>query len=119
MNTRLIGISMFASLLLPLTSVQADVSASYTFSIVADTNTPAPVGNFSVFAGAPSLSGGTASFAAFYNGGPGGGIFNGNGGSVTAVVKLGDPAPVSTFSGLGVTWNPATSGSRSAFFAEF
>ena len=60
----------------------------------------APIGTFSTFYFFPAISHGTVAFRAFYNNDADQGIFVGNGGAPTAVIKTGDPLFGSTVSFL-------------------
>ena len=100
-----------------LGAVPAACRAEHLFTNIVDTNTSAPLGNFSEFGGA-SLSGGLVSFDAWFNGtfgspGISSGVFTSTGGSPTTIAKKGDPAPVGTWTVFGNA-SPA-SGSETAF----
>jgi sulfatase modifying factor 1 len=83
---------------------------------IAKSGDAAPTGVFTDFSSRLSISGSTAAFLAFYNNSTESGVFTGNGGPLTTIVKTGDAAPVGTFSSVGY---PATNGSQIAFKASF
>lgn len=76
----------------------------------------APVGTFgfNLPFGHPAISEGTVAFRAAYLSGVG--IFIGNGGPLSTIVKTGDPAPSGTFTDLG---SPSISGDIVAFGGEY
>ena len=81
--------------------ISARVDAGhYTIVNVADTSTPAPVGNFTSFASQPAIG---VAFNGNYAGGSG--VFSWIPSSQTTIAKSGDPAPTGTFSGFGGTAN--------------
>jgi hypothetical protein len=70
-------------------------------TVVAKTGDAAPVGTFDATGFSdPTISGSMAAFRATYNSNAGSGIFKGGGVALTTVVKVGDPAPIGTFSFL-------------------
>ena len=97
----------FGVAILCLLLASRSLAAEYRFTNIADTSTTAPVGMFNGFQLAcddgicrflepPAISGNTVAFYGQF--GPLAGIFKGNGGPVTTIVKTGDPVPFgSTF----------------------
>ncbi len=93
----LIMVATFLGLLISQPTI---VCGDYSFINVADTNTPAPIGNFTNFRPGPAISLNASTFVANYGGRNG--IFMGNGGAITKISEIGDTAPFGTFSNFGV-----------------
>lgn len=89
--------------------------AQYTFTNIADTTTPAPVGMLNPVSG-PTISNGVVAFAAQYDDGALEGIFTGTGGPLTSIVQEGDPAPTGTFTDVGAA---TISAAGVAFFGRY
>lgn len=101
-------------ILLVLSSIGQHATAiTYKFTNIADSTMSAPGGTFVGFQGL-SIGGGTVAFAATTSNSSG--IFTGTGGSLTTIVKSGDPGPVAPF---GLVSDPAISGNKVAFHASF
>lgn len=86
------------------------------FATVVTTGDAAPTGTFgfNLPFGDPSISGNSAAFRGAYPGGSG--IFRSEGGTLTTIVKTGDPAPDGDFSAVG---SPSVSGGVVAFFGSY
>jgi hypothetical protein len=85
---------------------------------IAKTGDPAPSGTFgqSNAFSQNVISGDMVAFRGVYPGGAG--IFTGNGGSLTTIVKTGDPAPSGTFTSLAVG-GIASNGDDVSFFGQW
>lgn len=95
-------------------------AAVYTFTNIADTNTPAPIGTFEDFFGT-AISGNTVAFRGRYvnpdNLNLETGIFTGIGGPLTTIAKTGNSLPLGTFE---FQWSdPSISGSIVAFKSNY
>src|SRR5262245_45454320 len=107
----------------------AELAGAVTYSItrIADNATTSPEGVLdAVGIRKASVSGGNVSFQACYGGGAGCGIFSGNGGALTTIVKDGTPAPIGNFASVPPTFGgdtfvgrPAAAGSVVAFQAGY
>jgi PEP-CTERM motif-containing protein len=87
-------------------------------AVISKAGDPAPIGTFDATGFfEPALSGTSAAFRARYNTSFGTGIFRGNGGPLTTIVKLGDPAPVGAISSL--LSDPSISGNNVAFIGNY
>ena len=84
---------------------------------IVKTGDPAPIGTFDSIFGL-AFDSGTAAFLATYNGIAPRGIFNaGGGGTLTALAKTGDVAPVGTFTDFGSL--PSISDGTTAFLGKY
>jgi len=123
---RFLGLSLAISAIAALASlkVREAEAVTYSFTKIADNSTTVSESTLDAAGlGKAAVSGTNVAFQACYNGsgGAGCGIFTGNGGALTTIVKDGTPAPAGTFSSNFGTFAhpPSISGNIVAFYADY
>jgi hypothetical protein len=86
-------------------------AVSYSFTNIVDTTIVGPTGSTFTKLDQPTISGDMVAFVGTYNSGHG--IFRGNGGSLTTIVKKGESGPAGSF---GFVAAPSISGDNVAFY---